>query len=179
MKTFQNPPESPAIGEFVYEGCRYAGIAPGLVFSILSEGLCDYLKEAFPQLIESGSVAPVADNEYCCSKCGKDCGSKFMKDRHEKVCQESSKGLATILKPSYIFWNYKNLDRTQITEGQLIPDSVNRIPPEQVRAMTEKEVTEPMPGVQREALIGKRMEQVTTDRDGIDWYGDGLQNDTP
>jgi len=42
---------------------------------------------------------------------------------------------------------------------------------------TEKEITSPMPGVERTAMIGKHMEKVTTDRDGIDWYGNGLEDD--
>lgn len=177
MKTFKNSPDAPPIGEFVYEGCRYAGIDAGLTFSVLSDGLADYLVEAFPSLKELESVAPVVANEYCCSKCGKDCGSKYMKDRHENVCKAEAKGMATILKPSYIFWNYKHLDRTQLTPDQLIPDGVLSAPPQP--AITEKEVTEPMPGTPGMAMIGKRMQPVTTDHDGIEWYGNGLENDHP
>ena len=174
MKTFQNPPNCPAIGEFVYEGCRYAGIAPGLTFSILSEGLANYLTETFNWLQEAIEVAPVAENEYSCSKCGKDCGSKYMKERHEKVCKAEPKGMAVILKPSYIFWNYKNLDRTQLTPDQLIPENVGAAVP---MGFTEKEVTEPMPGREGTAMIGKHMEKVVTDHEGVDWYGPGLEDD--
>lgn len=179
MKTFQNPPNSPPIGEFVYEGCRYAGIAPGLTFSVLSDGLVELLTNMFPQLIECSTVAPIAENEYCCSKCGKDCGSKYMKERHEKSCTAEPKGLATILKPSYIFWNYRNLDRTQLTEDQLLPTNLGNpmpIQPEQPM-MTEKEASEPAPGVKSMEMIGKTRQEVTIDHDGIPWYGDGLTDD--
>jgi hypothetical protein len=176
MKTFQNPTDSPAIGEFTYEGCRYKGIESGLTFSILSEGLSIYLTETFPQLIESKEIAPVADNEYCCSKCGKDCKSKFMKERHENACTAEPQGLATILKPSYIFWNYKNLDTTQLTPDQFIPGS-NEYTPREEAGLTEKEITEPAPGIRREVMIGKNKQQVTTDKEGVDWYGEGLTDD--
>jgi len=178
MKTFTNPKDSNLpISEFVYEGCRYSGIEVGLTFSVLSEGLANFLLETFPQLVPSETAAPVADNEYCCSKCNKDCGSKYMKERHENVCKAEPKGLATILKPSYIFWNYKNLDRTQLSEDQLIPSSAVSMPKEQIAYMTEKEITEPMPGVEGQEMIGKHMEAVTTDREGIPWYGKGLEDD--
>ena len=177
MKTFQSPQEASPIGEFTYEGCRYSGIAPGLVFSVLSIGLANYLQETFPFLIEK-EEAPIAENEYCCSKCGKDCGSKYMKERHEKVCKAEPKGMAVILKPSYIFWNYKNLDRTQLTPDQLIPESVNSPQPEQVKTMTEQEASEPAPGKPGMDMIGRTMQRVTTDRDGISWYGEGTTDDT-
>jgi len=178
MKTFINPQEKNIpISEFTYEGCRYSGIAVGLTFSVVSDGLAKFLVETFPQLEEAEKVAPVAENQYCCSKCGKDCGSKYMKDRHEKVCKEEPKGMAVILKPSYIFWNYKGLDKTQLTDDQLIPDSVINPTPEQ-KIMTEQEVSEPAPGKSGIAMIGKTMQQVTTDRDGIDWYGAGTEIDT-
>lgn len=176
MKTFQNPPNSPAIGEFVYEGCRYSGIPAGLTFSILSDGLADYLTETYTWLVEAKEVAPIADNEYCCSKCNKDCGSKYMKDRHEKVCKVASQGLATILKPIFIFWNYKGLDRTQLTPDQLLPNNLGIPVPEEQR-MTEEEVSQPAPGTPGMAMIGKNLEKVTTDRDGIEWYGEGISED--
>jgi len=175
MKTFQSPEGSPKINEFTYEGCRYSGIVPGTVFSVLSEGLATYLLETFPFLVEK-EEALVAENEYCCSKCGKDCGSKYMKDRHEKVCKEVSAGMAPILKPNYIFWNYKNLDRTQLTPDLLLPENLGQpIPQNQV--LSEKELSEPMPGRPGTAMIGKQLQQVTTDRDGIDWYGNGIEDD--
>lgn len=176
MKTFQNPIDSPAIGEFTYEGCRYSGIEPGLTFSILSEGLCTYLGEAFPQLVEAEVTAPIAENEYCCSKCGRDCKSTFMKERHEKSCTAEPQGLATILKPSYIFWNYKQLDTTQLTPDQFIPTS-NPTMPAQEPGLTEKEITEPAPGIEREVMIGKTLQKVTTDRENVDWFGKGLEDD--
>jgi len=175
MKTFNSPPTAPPIGEFVYEGCRYSGIVPGSTFSVLSNGLAEFLTEMFPFLVESDKPAPVADNEYCCSKCNKDCGSKYMKDRHEKVCKEEPQGLATIMKPTYIFWNYKGLDLTQLTPDQLIPPSVSNFQPQP--QFNEKDITDPMPGKEGFAMIGKRMEKVVTDRDGIDWYGNGLEDD--
>lgn len=178
MKTFQNPPNSPPVGEFVYEGCRYSGIASGLTFSILSDGLANYLTKTFTWLVEAEATAPVADNQFCCSKCGRDCKSKYMKDRHEKACTAEPKGMAVILKPSFIFWNYKELDRTQLTPDQLLPDSLGRTQ-EQAIAFNEKDVTEPMPGEEGTAMIGKHVEKVVTDRDGIDWYGGGLEDDTP
>ena len=175
MKTFTNPASVNCdICEFVYEGCRYAGIPVGMTFSVLSDRLAEYLKETFTWLVEAEKPAPVATNEYCCSKCNKDCGSKYMKERHEKVCKAQPQGMATILKPSYIFWNYKGLDKSQLTPDQLIPESVNTQPKPE---FTEKEITEPMPGVEREAMIGKHTEKVVTDRDGIDWYGEGLTDD--
>jgi hypothetical protein len=179
MKTFINPQErNIPVNEFTYEGCRYSGIAVGLTFSVVSDGLANFLIEMFPQLIEASEVAPVADNEYCCSKCNKDCGSKYMKERHEKVCKAEPKGMAVILKPSYIFWNYKNLDRTQLTPDQLIPESVNSPQPEQVKTMTEQEASEPAPGKPGMDMIGRTMQRVTTDRDGISWYGEGTTDDT-
>jgi len=176
MRTFQLPPTSASIGEFTYEGCRYSGIESGLSFSVLSEGLADFLLETFPNLIEASEPAPVADNEYCCSKCNKDCGSKFMKERHEKVCKVIAKGLATILKPSYIFWNYANLDKTQLTEDQLIPQSViSNPPPPQI---TEENIGEPAPGRKGKAMIGKSEQNVTIDREGVEWYGRGIEEDS-
>jgi len=176
MKTFKNPEETNApIHEFNYEGCKYAGIPVGMTFSVLSEGLADFLIETFPFLVEASEPAPVADNEYCCSKCNKACGSKYMKERHEKVCTVEAQGLATILKPSYIFWNYKNLDKTQLTPDQLLPTTGTSPQPE----FNEKDITDPMPGKSGMAVIGKRLEPVVTDRDGIDWYGAGLEDDTP
>jgi len=176
MKTFTNPKELNCdIREFVYEGCRYAGIPVGLTFSVLSGGLADYLTSTFTWLVEAEKPAPIAVNEFCCSKCGRDCKSSFMKARHEKVCKETPKGAATILKPSYIFWNYKGLDKSQLTEDQLIPESVNTQPKPE---FTEKEITEPMPGREGMAMIGKHLEKVVTDRDGVDWYGNGIENDS-
>jgi hypothetical protein len=177
MKTFTNPKDlNNPIGEFVYEGCRYSGIPAGLTFSILSDGLATYLTETFDWLVEATTVAPVADNEYCCSKCNKDCGSKYMKERHEKVCKAEPQGLATILKPIFIFWNYKGLDRTQLSPDLLLPDNLGQPIPQQP-VMTEKEVSEPMPGRPGMEMIGKSMQQVTTDRDGIAWYGAGVEDD--
>lgn len=176
MKTFKNPEENNApIKEFTYEGCKYAGIPAGMIFSVLSEGLANFLVETFPFLVEV-PVAPVAENEFCCTKCGRDCKSSFMKDRHEKVCKETPKGSAVILKPSYIFWNYKNLDRTQLTEDQLIPEGVKLSAPNVVE-FNEKDITSPAPGVERVTMIGKTMQKVTTDREGVDWYGEGLTDD--
>lgn len=177
MKTFKNPEDSVPINQFTYEGCRYEGIAPGMSFSVLSDGLVEFLKNMFPQLIELTEVAPVADNEYCCSKCNKDCGSKYMKERHEKVCKAAPAGLATILKPSYIFWNYVGLDKTQLTEDQFIPASLNQTPTPQQIKMSEKDLAEPAEGKTGTAMIGKTLQPVTTDRDGIDWYGPGLEDD--
>lgn len=170
MKTFKNPSTS-NIGEFTYEGCRYDGIPAGMTFSVLSEGLADYLMETFPFLVQT-DTAPVADNIYCCSKCGKDCHSEYMKKRHEKVCKEEPKGMATILKPNYIFWKYAGLDRSQLTEDQLIPD-IAPIQP----VFNERDITEPMPGRAGTAMIGRTLQQVVTDREGVDWYGEGLVDD--
>lgn len=178
MKTFQLLSDSPIIKEFTYEGCRYSGITPGLTFSILSVGLANYLTETFPFLVEK-EVAPIAENEYCCSKCGKDCGSKYMKERHEKVCKEVSAGMAPILKPNFIFWNYKYLDKTQLTPDQLLPENLGQPVIVEEPVLTEKEVSEPMPGRPGVAMIGKQMQSVTTDRDGIEWYGEGLTDDNP
>lgn len=178
MKTFKNPIEKNIpVGEFTYEGCRYSGIPVGSVFSVLSEGLFKFLMETFPQLELIEKEAPIAQNEHCCSRCGKDCRSKFMKERHEKVCKAEIKGFAPILKPIFIFWNYKNLDRTQLTPDQLIPENVGQVSPTVRPAMTEKEATQPAPGRETTAMIGTHMEKVTTDRDGVDWYGEGVTND--
>ena len=179
MKTFINPLEfNQSIGEFVYSGCRYSGIDPGLKFSVLSVGLAQYLEETFPFLEVQADASPIADNEHCCSKCNRDCGSAYMKERHEKACKEEAVGLAMILKPSYIFWNFKDLDRTQLTEDQLIPSEKNGpVNPPQFNVESEKDITEPAPGRPGMAMIGKRMEKVTIDRDGTEWYGDGLQDD--
>jgi len=175
MKTFQSPEGSPKINEFTYEGCRYSGITPGSIFSILSEGLATYLLETFPFLVEK-EEAPIADNEFCCSKCNKDCGSKYMKERHEKVCKAEPIGMAVILKPTYIFWNYKELDKTQLTPDQFLPNNLGQpIPQEPI--LTEKEISEPAPGVPGMAMIGKTMQPVTTDRDGVEWYGEGTTDD--
>jgi hypothetical protein len=174
MKTFQSPKDAPKVGEFTYEGCRYAGIEPGLTFSVLSDGLIDFLLERFPFLVEQKEVAPVAENKYCCSKCGKDCGSQYMKERHEKVCKEIPQNLAIILKPSYIFWNYKGLDKTQLTEDQLIPGMT--LEPNQSSA-PQVSAPEPASGKAGYAMIGKSMQPVTTDREGVDWYGEGLVDD--
>lgn len=174
MKTFTNPKEMNCdIREFVYEGCRYAGIPVGMTFSVLSGGLAEFLKNTFTWLVEADKPAPVVANEFCCSKCGRDCKSSFMKARHEKVCKEIPQGMASILKPVYIFWNYKNLDRTQLTEDQLIPESMPQPKPE----FTEKDVSEPAPGREGTAMIGKHLEKVTTDREGVDWYGPGTETD--
>jgi hypothetical protein len=179
MKTFKNPQErNIPVGEFTYEGCRYSGIAVGLTFSVLSDGLADFLLEMFPQLEVIEKVAPVATNEFCCSKCNKDCGSKFMKERHEKVCKAEPQGLATILKPNFIFWHYKNLDRTQLTPDQLIPENLGQpIPQEHV--LTENEVSQPAPGREGMDMIGTQMQKVTTDREGVSWYGPGVESDIP
>jgi len=180
MKTFKNPQEKNIpVGEFTYEGCRYSGIPAGLTFSVLSDGLADFLLEMFPQLEVVEKVAPVADNEFCCSKCNKDCGSKFMKERHENVCKAEPLGLATILKPTFIFWHYKNLDRTQLTPDQLLPDNLGQPIPPQESILTEKEVSEPAPGRQSTDMIGRTMQPVTTDRDGVSWYGEGIESDNP
>jgi hypothetical protein len=174
MKTYKNPQEANApIHEFTYEGCRYAGIPVGMTFSVLSDGLANYLTETF-SFLEEISVAPVAENEFCCSKCGRDCKSSFMKERHEKVCKELPQGLAVILKPTYIFWNYKNLDKTQLTPDQLIPEHAIQSSPNPV---SEKEITEPAPGRDGMAMIGKTMQKVTTDNEGVDWYGPGIEDD--
>jgi len=175
MKTFVSPEGSPEIKEFTYEGCRYSGIKSGTTFSVLSEGLANYLTETFSFLVPA-EVAPIADNEFCCSKCGKDCGSKYMKERHEKVCTVESQGLAVILKPTYIFWNYKGLDRTQLTPDQLIPTGLEQSKPQEAM-MNEEEISQPAPGVKGTAMIGKRIQPVTTDRDGVDWYGSGVEDD--
>lgn len=178
MKTFTNPENAIPINEFTYEGCKYDGIAPGLSFSVLSDGLADFLIYAFPQLVEATEAAPVADNAFCCSKCNKDCGSKFMKERHEKVCKAEPVGMAPILKPSYIFWNYKDLDRTQLTEDQLIPSLVGQQPSNAVKKeINEKEIYDPMPGKEGMGMIGRTMQKVTTDREGVEWYGEGLTDD--
>jgi len=171
MKTFKNTATD--IGEFVYEGCRYSGIPSGMTFSIISDGLATFLTETFSFLKET-DLAAVADNEYCCSKCNKDCGSKFMKERHEKVCKAETQGLATILKPTHIFWNYVNLDKTQLTPDQLIPEALNN---QQSVLVNEADVTNPAPGREGMAMIGKRMQSVVTDKDGISWYGEGLVDD--
>ena len=173
MKTFKNPTEINApIKEFTYEGCRYAGIPVGMTFSVLSDGLANFLVETFPFLVELPR-APIAENEFCCTKCGRDCKSSFMKERHEKVCKETPKGSAVILKPIYIFWNYVGLDRTQLTPDLLIPASENSQPV----GVSEKDITEPVPGIKRTAMIGKTMQKVITDREGVDWYGPGLEDD--
>jgi len=180
MKTFTNPENAPVIGEFTYEGCRYEGIAPGLTFSVLSVGLADFLMNAFPQLRVEDKVAPVAANEYCCSKCGKDCGSKFMKDRHEKVCKEVSVGMATILKPKFIFWNYLGLDKTQLTPDQMIPGDYGTTPsrlPTPTEPVVEKDYGTPAPGKETVGMIGRTMQPVTLDREGVEWYGEGLKDD--
>lgn len=180
MKTFLNPQEKSApIKEFTYEGCRYAGIPAGLTFSVLSEGLANFLTETFPFLEEVTAVTKTVANENCCRKCGRDCKSKYMRDRHEKVCKEVSENATIILKPIHIFWNYKNLDRTQLTPDQLIPETVSGMPqpPSNYIQIDEKDVTEPMPGTPGTELIGKRMEKVSIDGDGISWYGDGLTDD--
>lgn len=176
MKTFQLLSDSPIIKEFTYEGCRYSGITPGTTFSVLSDGLATYLTETFEFLVEKDEVAPIADNEYCCSKCNKDCGSKYMKERHEKVCTAQPQGLATILKPILIFWNYKGLDRTQLSPDLLLPDNLGQPVPQQ-HIMTEEEASQPMPGTPGMEMIGKTMQSVTTDRDGVPWYGEGISDD--
>jgi len=174
MKTLLLPPTSPPIGEFTYEGCRYAGISSGQTFSVLSDGLAKFLTETYP-FIQETELAPVAANEYCCSKCGKDCGSKYMKERHEKVCKAEPKNMAIILKPTYIFWNYKNLDKTQLTPDQFIPENTEAAAPKP--QINESDVTNPMPGKENVTMIGKRMEKVVTDHEGVDWYGPGLEDD--
>ena len=180
MKTFVNPQEKNApIGEFTYEGCRYSGIPIGLTFSVLSEGLAQFLKEIYPFLEEIDTPTQTVDNENCCRKCGRDCKSKYMRDRHEKVCTVASTGTTMILKPIHIFWNYINLDRTQLTPDQLIPETLTGMPqpPSNYIQIDEKDVTEPMPGTPGTAMIGKHVEKVVTDRDGVDWYGGGLEDD--
>lgn len=179
MKTFTNPKESgSAIGEFTYEGCRYSGIELGMTFSVISEGLANFLVETFPFLEEAVEPAPVAENKFCCSRCGRDCKSSYMKERHEKACKEAPKNMATILKPIHIFWNYRNLDRTQLTEDQLLPNTPNEIPKIIEETMTEAEIAQPMPGKPGKSMIGKHEENVITDGDGIEWYGGGLEDDT-
>jgi hypothetical protein len=181
MKTFTNPKElNSKIGEFTYEGCRYSGIEAGLSFSVLSEGLAEFLVTTYPFLVEKENAQINLPNEYCCSKCGKDCGSKYMKERHEKVCTAEPQNLCIILKPSYIFWNYKNLDKTQLTEEQFVPTDIT-IPnnPSVVHdtEINEESITNPAPGAKKRDMIGTRMEDVTVDRDGVSWYGDGLTDD--
>jgi hypothetical protein len=99
-----------------------------------------------------------------------------MKARHEKVCKSQPQGLATILKPNYIFWNYANLDRTQLTPDQLIPESVTLSKPNTVE-FNELDIVNPAPGKDGVAMIGKTMQKVVTDRDNVDWYGPGLEDD--
>lgn len=180
MKTFVNPQEKNApIKEFTYEGCRYAGIPVGLTFSVLSEGMAQFLKETYSFLEEIDTPTQTVANENCCRKCGRDCKSKYMRDRHEKVCTAVSKGTTMILKPTFIFWQYKNLDRTQLTPDQEVPNAVAGMPqpPSNYIQINEKDVTEPMPGTPGTAVIGKHVEKVVTDRDGVDWYGEGLTDD--
>ena len=183
MKTILNPLEKGmTLSDFTYEGCRYDKIEPGQVFSVLSEGLAEFLLTTFP-VLELVKNAPVAANDYCCSKCGKDCGSKYMKERHEKVCKAENKKMAVILRPSYIFWNYKNLDKTQLTEDQLLPsDQIANQPKIDVTVvhdtiMTEESLAIPAAGITRSGKVAGRDRIITTDREGVDWYGEGVEDD--
>ena len=174
MKTIRNPTDS-VISEFTYEGCKYSGITANTSFSVLSDNMAQYLTDTFP-FLEEVEVAPVAENSTCCAKCGKDCKSKYMKDRHQNVCKEEMKGLVPLLKPTFVFWKYKGLDKTQLTNEQLL-EGLGEPAAEKEDIISESEISEPMPGTPGTAMIGKNMQKVVTDRDGIDWYGDGLEDD--
>lgn len=177
MKTLTNSTDS-VIGEFTYEGCKYPGIEANSKFSVMSDNLVDYLLETFSFLIEAEEVAPVVASKGACRKCGRDCKNEYMRDRHEKVCTEPDKDGAPLLTPNYIYWNYRGLDRSQIPVEMLKaqdPDYDVNSPQETV--LTEEEVSQPAPGVKGTAMIGKRQRPVVTDHDGVDWYGDGVQDD--
>ena len=100
--------------------------------------------------------------EVVCQYCGRDCKTKLAHKKHEKKCKEEYKKDTSpkIIKPT----------------GKVVARNINRSQKEnQDFKSTDMQGIADGKGVEEE--VGGRKQKIVYDRDGVGWYGPGVQED--
>lgn len=111
--------------------------------------IADYFLETFGFLVEM----EVGNDAFACSKCGKNCKNNAGKSVHEKHCQVVARS-AVMQIP----------DKNSKSRSEMESASFNDMP-------------EIASGQEKTEVIGGRVQKIVYDRDGVGWYGPGLEDD--
>lgn len=138
----------------------------GVGYEIKAGETAEFLPEFYPvadhfltmfEFLEEKKVEgekPV-EGSFTCSKCGRGLKNKAGKITHEKHCKEE-KSTPVVGKP---------LEKRKKTRSEMEDEGFVDMP-----AIST--------GVEKTEVIGNRNQKIVYDRDGVGWYGPGVENDT-
>lgn len=175
MRYIHNPKEANAPIKTVYDGAIYE-MKPGqtLAFTEDQYDLADYFLNTYGFLkeLDQKKVAKKKVGKLICPICGRECKSQLGYNAHVKACErrhqkkkeevvEEEGGIENVAeaKPKKVLVAPKKIDRSAAEDEGFVDM------PQLARGKAVKEV------------IGGRVQEVVYDKDGVGWYGPGIQRD--
>jgi hypothetical protein len=140
-------------------GQKYT-IAAGKSVSFSDEEtpIADYFKEIYDFLQVEEKLSPLVDNSnpLACQYCGYIAKSKLGRVSHERFCKEKKEKVIIEITPE-----------KQVRVVSRIQDEIANFGNTDKLSAGKKEVE----------VIGNRKQEIVYDRDGVGWYGPGLESD--